>query len=458
MINQHTDKTISLSEVIERTPVFKNYWREYKNIVSPFDLLYFYIRWEGVRVSETGRYITGLLNEDKVTLLLHVKGESFDGQLKQSIEGVPYNDNSVIEYIPFKVGFYFEKKRITEIEVNHVRRPEFGGKHHVRFASVWGHPILVLDENNGPCAGGCKFCCKPDWGIRPKINTQETLQDVLNIENIDSLAKFAEITIVTSLFLSDQECEQYMEQLIEALGKFGFNGIVTYIGCQLNNVEFVKYLVRRAVNKGMELQYLYTIEKFFHRTDVMKPLKAKMEFGELTAYMETLADALAPKMLGYNYVLGLESLTEFKTGLMSLYKTGAVPNIHPLVVSGGETFEFEKSMGNNAFKSYYPKTGYVENKLDFILEARKILYELYKNHDPYYLQNNSGLMFFFPGEPQYLHGVKFIKFNIEKKVKEHIMLGQEIRNFVELDSVGNNQQNSFNDLKDNLTEVIAVFP
>ena len=142
--------------------------------------------------------------------------------------------------------------------MNHVRRPDFGGKHHVRFASVWGQPILVLDENNGPCAGGCKFCCKPDWGIRPKINTQETLQDILNIQNIDSLAKFAEITVVTSLFLSDQECEQYMEQLIEALGKFGFNGIVTYIGCQLNNVEFVKYLVRRAVNKGMKLQYLYT--------------------------------------------------------------------------------------------------------------------------------------------------------------------------------------------------------
>lgn len=455
------DRQIAIEDVVAQEPELRDQFARYGDTLSPFDLLYTYIKWTGVRVDEGARRAISYLNQDKTSVLLHAKGISFNGHLAQIVEGVPYNPRSVIDYNPFAVALYYQGQRINGIEVNHVQRPTvLGEKYYVRFTSVWNKPVLILDENNGPCAGGCKFCCRADLGVRPSIETGKLLRHIADVRGLSTLASFGEVAIVSGLFLSDAECEQYVDRLIDLLAEMSFHGIVNYIGCQLTDVRTVEHFVAKARSAGMEFQYLYTVEVFRSRRSIMKPIKAKLEFDRMIAYMRELSCVLPPLRLGYNYILGLESLDDFKHGVLALYDTGAVPHVHPFISYATRNFDFDgmPSQGNSAVQFLYPQTGYMEAPAPFILDSRAFLYEIYKDHDFYYLQNNTGLLFFFPGDPQYLHDVKFIKFTridagrIEEYAaweKQHEGQGSEFTQA---------KKAYLRDLRAGMTEAVAAFP
>lgn len=343
-----------------------------------------------------------ILNQDRRALLLHLAGPGRGGQPIQTMDGYVHNPRSEFFYDPYAARIFYDGLPISDLSVQHMWRTPVFKDWYVRNLSVWDGPIIVTDENNGFCPGGCTFCPNAEMPQKAVINTPAYLDTMMAEEGLTSLAGLAELSIVTSLFRTEQVGIDYVIGFIDAAAERGFHGIVNYMTCQLSGEASLDRLLLATAGTGVRLLHLHTVERFRNRRHIMGAMKGERTIAEIRPILEMAADRLGPHYVGYNYVLGMESIDEFAKGLDELYDTGAVPQVN-VFIPYGMNFNPKLSKVRRDISGFVPVREFTHRRIEYLMAARAAYLARYQDADPIYTMNNCGKFFQYPGDPKHFH-------------------------------------------------------
>lgn len=394
-------------DVVVRHPRLGPLYRKFSHAVSPFDIINLYLVGHGLRMDPTHKFIVKTLNQDKRTILLHLSGIDYRGEPAQTIDGYQHNDASEFFYDPYEGLIYYDGYPVIDLEVGHVWRSPIFKQYYIRNLSVWDGAILVTDENDGYCPGGCAFCPKAELQWRATINTGVFLDRIMDSENLDSFGVFSEIAVVTSLFKNEDRGADYVTNLIKEASLRGFRGILNYLTCQFTKPDTMDRIAKTCKDYGVSFLHLHTVEKYFNRCQTMGAIKSKKDIYELKEIIAMAVSIFGSLCVGYNYILGLEPVERFREGLEFLCNTGAVP--HPNIFAPfPKNYNTKLPKVRRYISGFRPTPEYVTNRIEYIVKCRTIYLELYRDQHRYYIQNNSGKLFPYPGANHfYGHHIRF---------------------------------------------------
>ncbi len=396
-------RSLSCHDVVMQHPRLGPLYRKFPNIVSPYDIINLYLVGHGLQMDPTYKFIVKTLNQDKRTILLHLSGIDYLGKPVQTIDGYQHNDKSEFSYDPFSSLIYYDGMPITDLEVKLVRRSSIFKQYYIRNLSIWDGPILVTDENDGYCPGGCIFCPKAELQWRPTLNTPRFLDIIMEREGLDSLQVFSEIAVVTSLFKNEKRGAEYIIQLIEEASKRGFEGILNYMTCQLTTPDTMEIIAETCNRYNVNFLHLNTIEMFFNRSQTMGMMKGDKNINQLKDILTRAINIFGRFNVGYNYILGLETVEQFRKGLEYLYETGAIPHIN-IFTPFPKNYNTKLNKVRRNICDFLPTPEYITHRIEYIVKCRAIYIDLYRNADQYYIQNNCGKLFPYPSSTNHFSG------------------------------------------------------
>lgn len=400
---QTTRQGLTCADVVERHSRLGPLYRQFPRAVSPYDLINLYLVGHGLRMDPAHKFIVRLLNQDKRTILLHLLGTDYCGEFTQTIDGYQHNDDSEFLYDPYDNLIYFDGHPITDLVVRLVRRSPVFRQYYIRNLSIWDGPILVTDENDGYCPGGCTFCPKAELQRRAVISTPAFLDTIMQQERLTSLDMFSEIAVVTSLFKNEQRGVDYITTFMREARQRGFCGIINYMTCQFTEPTSMDRIAETCKETELSFLHLNTVEQYFDRRQTMGVMKGSKNLPELTKIIREAVRHFGSLRTGYNYVLGTEPFERFREGLSYLYDTGAVPHVN-IFTPFPKNYNTKLTKVRRDICDFNPTPEYVAHRIEFIVKCRAVYLDLYDRHERIYTQNNCGKLFPYPGDPQHFYG------------------------------------------------------
>ena len=318
--------------VVTAHPRLHQLLTECDSTISPFELMFIYLARRGLRVRSHHKPVVQTLNDDEKTLLLHFEGLDYRGEPVQNLDGIRYNDESEFGYDPFTQRLSYGGRELSDFVVHHVKRSLRFGKYYIKSQSIWDGPVLNLDENDGPCQGGCLFCSKPyRKGKPPVIDSRQNLLAVMHDHHPKSLACFQEIAAITSLFGQEPQSVEYILKLAEQAAQLGFRGLLNFMTCQVRSRAYMTAIAATCQTLGVGFAYTFSAEKYFDRRSLMGPAKGDLNLDGIYELLQQAIDCYGRLNVGYNYILGVEPLEDFRKGFSHLAATGAVPHLNIFV-------------------------------------------------------------------------------------------------------------------------------
>lgn len=405
---------ITCGEVVDRHPVLGPLHRRYPGAASPYEMINLYLVGHGIAMRPEHKYITTVLNQDKRALLVHLAGEGRNGQRLQTMDGYVYNDNSEFGYDPFAATLTYENRPISDIAVQHLWRSPYFKSYYVRNLSTWDGPVITTDENNGHCPGGCTFCPNEEISHKALIDTPAYLDMIMRELQVDGLDTVSELGIVTSLFRTEPVAIDYLLGFIDAAAQRKFAGVVNYMSCQLSDRHSMDTLASAARQNGIQMMHLHTVEKYYHRRAAMGPMKGKRTLEELRPILEEAVTVFGRQWVGYNYVLGLESVDDFARGLDYLYPTGAIPHVNVFIPFATD-YNPKLTKVRRDISGFIPTPEFTNNRIDYLVRCRDVYLRRYAAAPWYYTMNNCGKYFQYPPDKRHLHAhpVRFGTINMQ---------------------------------------------
>ena len=165
----------------------------------------------------------------------------------------------------------------------------------------------LLNLNHHQICSGCDFC---SYGERNTNKINQSVEEILaSAKKEHGLDKFDQLAFVTGCFRDEEETCSHLVRAIKFANKSGFNGRVLYIGFQLTSDKVINTILRELKNP-QRFEYVYTIERFTERSQIMHGPKGKKDIAELVSVIQKLSSYNFGN-LQYTYLVGIEDLDPF---------------------------------------------------------------------------------------------------------------------------------------------------
>ncbi|MBT4730631.1 hypothetical protein HN992_00505 [Candidatus Woesearchaeota archaeon] len=161
---------------------------------------------------------------------------------------------------------------------------------------------------------GCDFCA---YSEKNDSKRNRNIEDVLNeAETSYGLKNFDQLAFVTGCFKNEAETTEKFRELIRNSRDKGFEGRYLYIGSQITD-EYHLEAVAEEMGGFSYLDYVYTIERFSNREEIMHNSKGKPKIKEIIQQLSHFSD-LEFNSLQYSYLVGIENLNHLKKNAINL--------------------------------------------------------------------------------------------------------------------------------------------
>ncbi len=290
----------------------------------------------------------------------------------------------------------FEKKPVADAEL--AENDTCDSTYFRRFVNIKGYKRgteMTINSNNRRKCRGCKFCGtykltskkEDEDDLTSPLKLRKRVNHVLINENLEDLSHVRGISIVTGCFKNEKETLEHILMLNDVLKKdYNFKGELKYMGSQITSLKSLKKIAEYVNPATIAM----TLECFTRRNQMLKPKKRV----SLEKSREILNSA---KALGIGttilYIQGLDPLDVFAE---EIKKYVPILTEFPII----NTMQ-EYATGQADLR--HPSA----NKIDYYLNARKILENIFKdkNLKPKVWQNYRGL-FFTEYNGEKLNGIK----------------------------------------------------
>jgi len=290
----------------------------------------------------------------------------------------------------------FEKKPIADAEP--VENDTCDSTYFRKFVNIKNHKIgteMTINSNNRRKCMGCKFCgtykLNSEKGDEDDLTSQSMLKKrinyVLNNEKMEDLSYVKGISIVTGCFENEKDTLEHILMLNKVLkNDYNFKGELKYMGSQITSLKSLKKIAEDVNPATIAM----TVECFTRRDQMLKPEK-RIFLDKSREILNTAKDlGIKTTIL---YILGLDPLETFND---ELKKYVPVLTDFPII---------------NTMQEYVPGQADLRhpsaNKIDYYLNARKILENIFKdkNLKPEVWKDYRGL-FFTKYNGEKLNGIK----------------------------------------------------
>lgn len=226
-----------------------------------------------------------------------------------------------------------------------------------------GKTELTLNSNSRSTCRGCKMCgtYSQEAGDSSRLSTENTLTDclgrVFQENQLTDASGLYRVTICTGCFGAETAAVEHILLVNKVLKKFGFSGILRYLGSEIVSEPSLDTIQREVGNFALSI----TTEVFTRREELLKRVKSRVSVEQMKQVL------LQSRRRGFRanilYVLGLEPLNA--------------------VVGGFE--EFSQFMSEfpiiNLMQNYLPEHEELRDpsarSIDYYLKARKQLERIF---------------------------------------------------------------------------------
>lgn len=226
-----------------------------------------------------------------------------------------------------------------------------------------GKTELTLNSNSRSSCRGCKMCgtYSQEAGDSSRLSTENTLTDclgqVFQENQLTDASGLYRVTICTGCFGAETAAVEHILLVNRVLKKFGFSGILRYLGSEIVSEPSLDTIQREVGNFALSI----TTEVFTRREELLKRVKSRVSVEQIKqVLLQSCRRGFRANIL---YVLGLEPLNA--------------------VVGGFE--EFAQFMNEfpiiNLMQNYLPEHERLRDpaarSIDYYLTARKQLERIF---------------------------------------------------------------------------------
>jgi len=223
---------------------------------------------------------------------------------------------------------------------------------------------LTLNTNSRSSCAGCAICGTysldaDDKGrLLKKDILSQRITEILLEHGQKDCSNLYRVTVCTGCFGSEKTTVNHILDLSEVLEKFGFKGILRYIGSEITSESALDKIAERVPHFALS----FSTEMFTRREKLLRKIKSRVSFEDIKKTLNGSMDrGIEANIL---YVLGLDSLSSFTEGFEQLQP---LMNHFPVV---------------NLFQIYSPEQVLLRNgeanRIEYYLEARRILEKMYE--------------------------------------------------------------------------------
>ena len=220
--------------------------------------------------------------------------------------------------------------------------------------------VICFNPNHRSQCKGCKFCYQPKSSDTEYISEElifSSFKKWMKLNNLTNLSHIEQVAIVTGCFKNEDLLVNYLMQLRSYLYKLGFDKEILYFGMisKMENLFKLKSI--------LPLNICFTIECFSNRENILKNEK---NIG-LEKITELMKESIHLNIkTNFSYILGLDSLGVFKTGINKMKK---LINTFP-IISLYQTNDYRE-------KFRTPEA----NSIEYYLKSRKYIEKLFSDTD-----------------------------------------------------------------------------
>ena len=226
---------------------------------------------------------------------------------------------------------------------------------------------LTLNSNMRSMCHGCTFCGTYNLDPDDRVDMSDEnkvaafLTEFLKENNMDSLEDLLRVTVCTGCFNDERNLVEHLVMVNKVFQEFGFNKRIRYIGSQIRTDEAMDYLQSELPYFSLSL----TVECFSNREQRMRKEKSSLDMQGIKSILEKSKNH--GFSTNYLYIVGLDELEIMKDGIAKL-----APYINRMPIY---------QIMQNYVEEHENQRVDAAKKLEYYLEARKIIENQYKNTD-----------------------------------------------------------------------------